>query len=325
MKSGRRHSTLTFIVILVLTVLVWGGISMSEVREFSLRVRVELTGFDKGRYAVEQADSTLTLQVESSGYRALLYSLKGDAIVFTLDVRGESVRRSWRQKEQGGGFYGAVSVKDLGEEFSNELTERGMRQVGSGKDSLRVVLSERKSKELVVDISRVDVTFAEGYGLYGEPTVTPGHVTLYGDEATLRRIDRVYVAERSIHELRHTGRFMLALDTTWGGSDVYASTDKVLLTVPVEQFVEREYSIPIKVEGMDSAVRVNLYPDKVSLRVWVPRCDNASVTADDFLVKVNYGEVATGVSGLKARLVRFPQMVRVHSLSPEEVKYVVIK
>lgn len=325
MKSGRRHSTLTFFVILVLTVLVWGGIAMSEVREFSLQVRVELSGFDKSRYAVVQADSTLTLQVESSGYRALLYSLKDDPIVLTLNINGESVRRASRQGEHGNQLYRAVSVNDLGDKFSNELTERGMRQVGSAKDSLRLVLAERRSKVFRVDISDVNISFAEGYGLYGEPTVSPTEVTLYGDEESLARIEKVSVKKITINKLMRSGRFYLDLDTSWRKDDVYASTDNVVLTVPVEQYVEREYSLPIEVAGLDSTVKVNLYPDKVMLRVWVPQRDIASVTVGHFSVVVDYRDVVAHADVLKARLVRFPQMVRVHSLSPEEVKYVVIK
>lgn len=316
---------LTFMVILALTVLVWGGLAMSEVREFSLKVQIELSGFDKSRFAVVQADSSLTLMVESSGYRALLYSLKKDPIVIKFDINSESVRRTSRPGEHGNQLYRAVSVNDLGDEFSNELTERGMRQVGSAKDSLRLVLAERKSKVFRVDISDVDISFAEGYGLYGEPTVSPAEVTLYGDEESLARIERVSVQKMKINNLMRSGRFYLDLDTLWRKDDVYASAGNVVLTVPVEQYVERVYSLPIEISGLDSTVKVNLYPEKISLRVWVPQRDIASVTAERFSVAVDYRDVASHASKLKARLVRFPQRVRVHSLSPVEVKYVVIK
>jgi hypothetical protein len=312
-------------IILVLTVLVWGGIALSEIREFSLKVRIELSGFDKSRFAVVQADSTLTLQVESSGYRALLYSLKDDPIVLKLDINSENVRRASCQGEYGNQLYRAVSVNDLGDKFSNELTERGMRQVGSAKDSLRLVLAERKSKVFRVDISDMNISFAEGYGLYGEPTVSPAEVTLYGDEETLARIEKVSVKKTALNKLMRSGRFYLDLDTSWRNDDVYASTDNVILTVPVEQYVEREYSLPIEIAGLDSTVKVNLYPDKITLRVWVPQRDIALVTAERFSVAVDYRDVASHVSKLKTHLLRFPQMVRVHSLSPAEVKYVVIK
>ncbi len=325
MKSGRRHSTLTFLIILVLTALVWSAVAMSEVREFSIRVKVEMTGIDRSRFAVVEADSMVTLQVESSGFRAFVYSLKGKTLTLKLDINEESVRRYSRQGEQGYLLCRAVSVNDLGDKLANALLEMDMRQVGSAKDSLRIVLSERKSKVLRVDISDVNISFAEGYGLYGEPTVSPKEVTLYGDEEVLSKIEKVSVKKMNINGLMRSGRFGLTLDTSWSRHDVYASTDKVTLTVPVEQYVERVYSIPIVVTGQDSAVRLNLYPDKVSLRVWVPKRDIAKVTAEQFSAVADYRDVASHLNSLKVRLSRFPQRVRIHSLTPEEVKYVVIK
>ena len=325
MKGGRRHSLLAFMVILVLTVLVWAAVAMSEDHEYSLKVRVEMTGMDRSRFAVVQADSLVTLQVESSGFRALMYSLKGETMTLKIDINGESVRRYSRQGEHGRMLCRAVSVNDLGDQLANDLSEMGMRQVGSAKDSLRIVLSERKSKVFHVDISDVRISFAEGYGLYGEPTVSPTEVTLYGDEEALSKIEKVSVKQRNINHLMRNGRFSMSLDTSWRSNDVYASTDKVILTVPVEQYVEREYTLPIDVTGQDSTVRLNLYPDKVTLRVWVPRCDIAEVSSERFSVSVDYNEVMSHASKLRVRLVRFPQMVRVHSLSPEEVSYVVIK
>lgn len=325
MKSGRRHSTLSFVVILALTVLVWFAVAMSEVREYPVRVKVEMTGFDRNQYAVVQADSMVTLQVEATGFSALLYGLTEKPVTLKINMRGENVRTWYREGEAGKLLCRSVSVDDLGDRLANDLSGNGMRQIGSAKDSLRLVLAERKSKVFRVDISDVNVSFAEGYGLYGEPLVSPAEVTLYGDEESLSRIERVRVMPVNIKGLTKSGAYMLSLDTAWRNNDVYASTDKVTLRVSVEQYVEREYTLPIEVSESDSLTRLNLYPDKVQLRVWVPRRDIASVTADRFSVAVDYRDVTSRASKLKVRLNRFPQTVRIHSLTPEEVKYVVIK
>ena len=325
MRSGRRRSILTYMVILALTVLVWGAVAMSEVREYPLKVKVEMTGFERSRYAVLQADSVVTLQVASTGFKAFLYEKKDDPVKLKLDVNDDGVRYYVRQGESGKLLCRAVAVDDLGDLLTTELSSRGMHLVGSAKDSLRLVLSERKSKVFRVDISNVNISFAEGYGLYGESMVTPSEVTLYGDEESLSRIEKVAVKPLVVRNLKEGNTYSLDIDTNWHGSDVYASVDKVMLQVHVEQYVEREYEIPVSVEGLDSLMRINLYPDKVALRVWIPQRDIASVTAERFSVSVDYRDVTARASKLKARLTRFPQKVRVHSLTPEEVNYVVIK
>ena len=67
---------LAFVVILALTVLVWFAVAMSEVCKNTIVVKVEMTGFDRSQYAVVQIDSVMNVQVESTGFNALLYSLK---------------------------------------------------------------------------------------------------------------------------------------------------------------------------------------------------------------------------------------------------------
>lgn len=298
---------------------------MSEVREYPLEVRVEMKGFDKSRYAVLQADSTVTIQVSSTGFNALLYKMKGKTLVLPLNVNGEGMRKYLRSGKNGDRLCRSVAVDDLGNQLASQLTKMGMHMKGSAKDSLRIVLAERKSKVFPVDISSVETSFAEGYGLYGEPSVNPAEVTLYGDEETLSQIDRVTVKPLKINDLKGNGSYTLTIDTAWRGNDIYASTDKVTLYVPVEQYVEREFELPIALEGADSVVRVNLYPDKVTLHVWVPRPDVATMTAERFSVSVDYRDVMVHAAKLKPRLTRFPQKVRFHSLSPAEVGYVVIK
>lgn len=316
---------LSFIIILALTALVWFVMAMSEVHEYSVKMKVELSGFNHNQYAVVQADSSVTLQIESTGFNALLFSLKRKPLVLNLDMNAEVVRSYSHRGERGTLLCRAVAMDDLGDILANVLSEKGMRQVGSAKDSLKLVLSERKSKVFRVDISDVNVSFAEGYGLYGEPSVTPSEVTLYGDEESLAKIESVHVSPVKINSLMRSGTFPLSLDTSWRSDDVFASTNTVMLKLSVEQYVEREYVLPIEVSESDSTTRLNLYPDKVTLRVWVPKRDIALVTADRFSVSVDYRDVIPRANKLQVHLTRFPQAVRVHSLSPEEVKFVVIK
>ena len=48
------------------------AMAMSEKREYNLSVKLRMTGFDLKRYAVLNADTVMTLQVESTGFNALL-------------------------------------------------------------------------------------------------------------------------------------------------------------------------------------------------------------------------------------------------------------
>lgn len=299
--------------------------AMSEPRDYPVQVRVEMTGFDAKRYAVVKADSMVTLQVQSTGFSALIHSMKGKPLVLRLNIDGDEIRRYSPQGGESRLVCRSVAVNDLRDKLKDQLSERGMKMVGSAKDSLHLVLSERKGRTYKVDISGVKIGFAEGYGLFGEPAVSPSEVTLYGDEERLAKIDKVSVKPLVVNNLNKTSTFKLELDNSWSEGDIFASVESVSLKVPVEQYVEKEYSLPVTVVDRDSLVRINLYPDHVTLKVWVPRNDLNAVTAEHFSATADYGEVSEHKRSLPVRLNRFPKNVRLHSLTPEEVQYTIIK
>ena len=300
-----------FLVILGVTALVWLGVSMSEVHEYPLRVRVEMTGYDTVRYAVVRADTVLTLQTEMSGFNA--------AAIDLLDLR-----RSVSVDMADDGLYRSVALADINDHLRQQLASIGVRRLAGLHDSLRLVLAERQHRTFRVSLDSVRFSFSEQYGLYGEPRVTPSTVTLYGPDSVLESIGDVQVMPASFEDISATATYRLKLDPVWERvGDVRTSATEVEVYLPVEAYVEREYRIPIEVDGVDSTVRLRLYPDEVRVSVWVARCDLDHMP--EFRVAINYADVLAGNGHLKPQLVRFPSWVRPRSVVPEEVQCVVIK
>lgn len=316
-----------FLVILGLTALVWLAVAMSEKHEYSIPVKVEMTGFDAKRYAVLEADSSLMLQIESSGFNALFLSLKKEPVTIQVDMQKENVRRYRRHSVDGrGDLCRAVSVSDLSGLLERQLSSYGIRQLGSNKDSLMLILGERSSKTFRPDISDVRINFADGYGLYGQPLLVPAEVTLYGPQEILATISQLKVQPVEFDNVHETANFRVALDTSWKAlGDIYTSDSRLTIRIPVERYVEREYSVPVTIEDVDTTMHIRLYPDHATLRVWVAEEDVPTVTADRFKLSADYRDILSQTPKLKLRLSQFPESVRVRSIGPEEIQYVIIK
>ncbi len=323
----RRHNTLSLIAIVFLTSVVWFAVAMSEKKEFPLQLKINMTGFDARQYAVLHADSTLTLRVESTGFNALLLNLKREPLLLDVNVSGEAVHRG-ETRGHGGErqLLHTIAVNDLGDDLKEILSSSGMRLTGRSKDTLSFLLAPRASRLFRPDIGTVDIDFAEGYALYGEPQVSPSEVTLYGPEEELRSIDRLSARPTKLRHVNRTATYRIALDTSFQRlGDIHASADHLAVTIPVERFVEREYTIPIHVVGTDSVSRIRLFPPEVTLHLWVAQRDLPSVTPERFSVTVDYADILEGRTELPVRLSTFPQSVRLRQLSPSTAKYVIIK
>lgn len=298
-----------FLVILALTALVWLGVSMMEPTEYPVRVHVEMEGYDTVRYALVKADTDLTLRVKTDGYRAMLYSIRKEEPVIKLAVAEEGLRHS-------------VPADDVYDLLKAQMY--GVISVSGNIDSLRVVLAERHHRTFRPRLDKVDFSFAEQYGLYGQPVVTPAEVTLYGTEESLDGIEDVFVAKAAVKDIKASGSYVLPLEPVWESRvDVKPSCREVSVYVPVEPYVEREYRVPIKVAGADTTVELKVYPEEAVLKVWVAQRDMQRTP--NFEVAIDYSDVLAHKTEITPRVVEFPGYVRLRNVEPQNVQCVIIK
>lgn len=302
--------------------------AMSEPMEYSLPVKVKATGFDTKRYAVVKSDTSVVLQVRSTGFNALILSLEKTHHTFELDIRNEAVRHYSSQRSGREDLCFSVALADLSVQLSEMLSSVGVHYTGSARDSLTWVLNERSSRVYSPDLGKLRINFADGYGLYGEPEVSPTEVVLYGPADVLATIGSVGVRSMTLNDVRETGTYRVPLDMIWKAQgDVYSSTEELTVNIPVKRYIERQYSVPVTVTGIDSATvhNLRLYPDHVELNVWVAQDDLASVSAERFTVTVSYDDILADQQHLKLRISRFPRNVRIRSVVPSEIEYVIIE
>lgn len=294
-----------FLVILGITALVWLGVSMSEQGEYPMTVRVEMVGFDTVRYAVVSTDTVLPLKVTISGFNALVNSRRRPTLEVPMPRNGN-----------------AVAVSSLRTQLLHSIL--GAKEVSSTVDSLRVVLAPRGQRTFKPRLDHVKFSFTEQHGLYGEPEVRPSEVTLYGPDEVLAQIGEVEIASTSIRDISASGTYVLPLEPVWRSyADVYPSCSEVELYLPVEAYVEKEYSVPVTVLGADTTVSLRLYPEMARVRVWVAQRD--LMREPEFMVAVNYSDIFLNEGRLAPRLVEFPSYVRPRTVEPAEIQCVVIK
>lgn len=316
----------SFLVILGITSLVWLAMAMSETREYTLSVKLRPSGFDPQRYAVADADTSLVLQVESTGFNMLVLSLRKEPPSFLFDIRNEFVKRYSRQRGELEDLYRTVAVTDVSTLLADQFSSAGVKVIGSAKDSLQLVLNERAHKVFHPDLANLKINFSDGYGLYGEPMVSPSEITLYGSPDVLAAIENVGVNAETLNDVRETGTYRIPLDDKWKAlGDVFASTEVLTVNIPVKRYVEREYLVPVSVATPDTSHQLRLYPDHVTLHVWVAQEDVAKVSADRFFVTADYNDILSGEKRLNPCVSRFPRNVRIRNIEPKEIEYVIIK
>lgn len=292
---------------MVVTALLWLVLTLSEHHIYPVRVNLSWEGFDSLRNVVMERDSVLTIDVQGNGFSIMMHrwELRNRAAV--LNVKGDTV----------------VRASDCVGGLMAQMGFQGVEVVKCHPEQLRLRLATLESRSYVPKLNGVEMSFAEGYGLYGAVRVVPDSVTLYGSRESLSKIDELRVAETELKGLDTAGIYPVALDPVWKKyADVRPSHREVQLVVGVEEYTERSYRVPVQVRGLDSGSVAKLYPQQVEVSFWVAERDFTRVSEEMFEAGVNYDPEE---SQWKVEVKRFPEFVRIKGVKPSAVQYVLFR
>ena len=173
-----RHRS--FWIILVITAIVWLGVTMSEHNDYPLEVKVEWVGYDSARYVVTHADTLLPLTIRSNCFLAIGRYQTVKHQRYQISVTSDTV----------------IKVGEaLFEDLLNQFAFHGTHGVKSSTEKLSLSLVEQGSKGFVPQLRNVDFDFAEQCGLSGNPTIEPDTVWLYGNPSNYHPCARPRMAE----------------------------------------------------------------------------------------------------------------------------------
>lgn len=318
--KARMEELKPFFLILLCTILVWMGAAMSDVQNYMVVYRVTWKGVDTARFAVTDADTSVQVMLQSSGFNALGRSLHKRYQNLVIDVSHSM------PPQHGASFAVTMDTRSTVMLSNQRYRLSGIRGVSSAKEHLQLRLAERHSKVFKPSLAGVEYTFVPQFGVDGQPQLRPDSIWLYGSEASLAKIAEVRAVPTVVANIGKSGYHRIDLDSScWSKyRDVRPSSRHVDIFIPVQRFAEKTFSMPLQVLGIDSTVRINLYPPKVNLTVWVPTKDYAKLTDKDFKLAVRYSDTLVG-NRLAVQTEVYPSTVRIKEIEPSNVRFVVIK
>ncbi|MBQ9865337.1 MAG: hypothetical protein IJM33_08395 [Bacteroidales bacterium] len=303
-----RHRS--FWIILVITAIVWLVATMSEHGDYPLEIRVEWQGYDTTRYVVTHQDTLLPVTINSNCFLAIGRYRAAKRQPFTIVTSGDTV----------------VKVNDV--LFGDIKRQFGFHSIygfKSSMDALSITLEERQRRPFVPQLRNVDFEFAEQCGLSGNPVLMPDTVWLYGAKKHLEQIQAVYTHEARFSQISDSCYRMLALEPVWQGyPDVHPSVDSVRLFLPVDRYVEKTLTVPVRFQNAGIQSEVRLYPERVDVTLWVPFGHYDEISADQVHVSVDFSS-AKGDKELPVMATLFPSNTRVKQISPSAIQYVIIQ
>lgn len=306
-SSSIRRPFFFYLCLLAATVGLWLVVTLSERRVHTVTYRIEWVGIDTARYVVKHADTSVSFDILSNGFLALSRAYTSRREPLRLDGRRDTV----------------LSADSCVAALDRQFSLPGVHGISCRAPQVSLRLLSRHVKAFVPQLRGLEVTFADPYALYGTLDVEPDTVWLYGSEASLEHITELATRPTALANVRGTRDYEVELEPVWEQyPDLRVSTTSLQVTIPTARYTERHFSLPLQLEGAPQGIRAHLYPSQVEVSVWVAEQDFARLSADQFQACVFYDPKS---SEWRVSLVSFPSYVRLRSIEPETVRYVIIK
>lgn len=307
-----------FFFAIVAVAIVWVVTAMAEVKRFRESYIVEYDNVDTAKYAILHIDSVLTIDISSNGFSTFSRQKKGHDKTIHLDLANLI-----EQHKDDSLFSITLRTEEYLDIIKSQLDMRGVSEVSLVSEQLKVSYALRERKAFLPDISNVTFNFDKMVGLNGEPRLTPDSVYLYGSRESLSKVEAIAAKEQTINDIKESREYQIVLDDSWQKySDLRISTNEVTLFIPVEKFVEKSMTLPITLTDKDDNTQWNLYPAEVTVNLLVPESKIESLDLSKCVVTASTKECTD--NHLTPQLTKFPSCVRLKSITPEKIQYIII-
>ena len=312
---GSSFSPVIFLMCLSFSTVLWFLNALSKSYTTTLSHPVEYVNLPRNRYFVNTPPKKINLTIAAHGFTLLRHKLFMSFSPLNLDI-AELVRES---PETLKGLY-IIPAGNIKEAITSQLNN-DIRLIEINPRAFTLAFDTLGTRR--VPVSPVVIfDFKPRFGLVSALRLTPPVVTISGARNMIGNIDTIYTIPKHIKNLDATVSVELELQVP---SQVIVEPRKINLTVPVDEFTEKQMTLPVDVENQPENVKVRLFPNEVDVKFNVGLTGFSQVKTEEFGLYVSWEDIMKKATVLKVKIRKQPRNVKSVTITPENVEYLIEK
>ena len=310
----RKQKIIVYLICLALAVFMWFLNSLEKNYTERITIPLQYVNLPKNKEFSGYLPKRLEMTVDASGYTILQYKL---SLIFSpvlLDVN-ELTNHYLENKYISKYEVSLMSHKEsIARQISNDL-----QIINIKPDTLNFDMSPMTDRKIKIK-PNVKLVFIKEFASKQPPSTSPDSVWVHGPQNVLDTLKAVRTKEYEFTEISHNLLREVKLDLPGG---LTSKVKKVLLNVPVEQYTEASFEIPISIINAPDSILIKLFPAKVKVSCRVGLGEYADLSKNSFKAYVNFNNKLLSLSKLPIQLGRYPESVLYADYYPKEVEYVI--
>jgi len=178
--------------------------------------------------------------------------------------------------------------------------------------------SKLESKKLSVMFDGA-ITTSRANLVADSATFLPETVMAYGSKKQLSELSKAVTEYTVFDNLKATSQLPIKIKAVLGVKFV---PNKVDIYIPIEEFTEKSFEIPVKAKNMPQGMDVKFFPSQVNVLFSVTIEEYKKISADDFSIVLDYNKFNKNKNGrVDLELTHSPSTVRSVRISPTSVEF----
>jgi hypothetical protein len=317
-QKGKRklsEKAYIFLFCLLLSTFFWLLTALSKEYSTSLSLPVEYTALSDQFVLTSEPQKFLNLEVRGTGFQLLGQQWSLDDQRIEVDLNAAKPHY-----EEGLYFLKTTELRNkVIQKIDHDLSLRYI-----SPDTLYFHTALRKSKKVPVVFDH-DLTYASGYRLRSDFTVSPDSVTVSGPAYFIDSLTFIKTEKKTSKNLEDslTLQLQMVADKEVGG--VMVEPARVNILVPVEKFTEKKLTLTIIPKSEVSGIDLKTFPDEVLLTLIVPLSKYEYVDSSIVKANVHYTSEKKEYKKLKVEVEGLPPYASILKSEPEKVEFIIRK
>jgi len=310
-----RQKLYVFLVCLLISVIIWFLIMLSNEAVTSLEYPVTFKNLPGDMVLVNKPDSILTFRIASGGFELITLKYLTRKPPVEVDLSHLDIQKSGDQ------FVARYPTSDLSDmifrrfSFSREL-------VSISPENIYFRFEPLDARWVHIQ-PKINIEYEKSYGQSDSLRIKPDSVKLVGPKEDLAKISKVLAVNDPVKNVDASITIKCDLKLPGMVKNVQIIPDKAEIYIPVEKFTESTIEVPLTV--LPSDVKVKTFPATIKILYLVSLKDYQRIDPGMFKAVINLGDSPDKGAKARVKITAFPSFVKINRVEPEEVEYLVIQ
>ncbi len=313
-----RYKTTVFLICLAISATVWMLIKLSDQYTTDITIPIIYSDIPEGKILVNKVDTILKIRLTDRGFALVWvkYFKKKDPL--SIDLKGIRLQQQMHQ------YVAMVGTEAWSKSFLDQYNLIG-KVDNIDPDTLAFYFEERYTKKIPVKVN-VTLNFSKQFFAYDSLVVRPDSVIVSGLYQSINEIDFVETVPFTFTDLNKSIDKNIRIKPPLNYQEIKLDPATVNLTLTVEKFTESQIEIPINKVNQPAGIRIKIFPEKLIVKYLIALKDFKKINPDMFVCNVDLSQIFDGNNNKPdVSLKTFPSYIRIVSIEPAEVDFLVLK